>query len=142
MNTGITGGGLTAVEVGKGMHKGAENEAKVGDENKETRKPNRSKGAKTQTECRCRMMEIHKSGGKTWNTRSAVKNIQMRDDFKENMMAFCINALYPPPLLHLFRQGASSSSLPVTPLIMAKHDTQSLRWNISAGETFRPCTGK
>lgn len=56
MNTGTTERRAAVVVVRKGAGK----EAKVGDENKQTRKPNRKKRAKAQTEYRCRMMEIHK----------------------------------------------------------------------------------
>lgn len=52
MNTGTTERRAAAAVV---VHKGAEKEAKVGDENKQTRKPNRKKRAKAQTE----YMEIH-----------------------------------------------------------------------------------
>lgn len=43
------------VEVEVGAHKGAEKEAKVGDENKQTRKTQQENGAKPQTEYRYRM---------------------------------------------------------------------------------------
>lgn len=47
MNTGITERRVRVVVVmGAGVHQGPEREAKVGDENKQTRKPNRKKGQK------------------------------------------------------------------------------------------------
>lgn len=45
MNTGITER-RAVVEVEVGVHKGTEKEAKVGNENKQTRKPNKKTGQK------------------------------------------------------------------------------------------------
>ncbi len=81
-----------------GVHEGVEKEAKVGDENKQTRKPNRKKEGKAQTECGCRTMETLRE----YSEKHSNKNrfLRMLNDglllMLHPLYSICSGRVHPP----------------------------------------------